>query len=35
MLDVLESAIEVQGQFRLPMSELRVAWTSTLPALFG
>jgi phosphoribosylformylglycinamidine synthase len=35
MLDVLESAIEVQGQFRLPMPELRVAWTSTLPALFG
>jgi len=35
VLDVLESAIEVQGQFRLPMSELRVAWASTLPALFG
>ncbi|HEY0168488.1 MAG TPA: phosphoribosylformylglycinamidine synthase subunit PurL [Jatrophihabitans sp.] len=35
VLDVLESAIEVQGQFRLPMPELRVAWASTLPALFG
>ncbi|MDQ1721606.1 MAG: phosphoribosylformylglycinamidine synthase subunit PurL [Pseudonocardiales bacterium] len=35
VLDVLESAIEVQGQFRLPISELRVAWTSTLPALFN
>ncbi|MEO6501457.1 MAG: phosphoribosylformylglycinamidine synthase subunit PurL [Jatrophihabitantaceae bacterium] len=35
VLDVLESAIEVQGQFRLPMSELRVAWAATLPALFG
>ncbi len=35
VLDILESAIEVQGQFRLPLSELRVAWASTLPALFG
>jgi phosphoribosylformylglycinamidine synthase len=35
VLDVLESAVEVQGQFRLPMPELRVAWASTLPALFG
>jgi phosphoribosylformylglycinamidine synthase len=35
VLDILESAVEVQGQFRLPMAELRVAWASTLPALFG
>jgi phosphoribosylformylglycinamidine (FGAM) synthase-like enzyme len=35
VLDILESAVEVQGQFRLPLAELRVAWASTLPALFG
>ncbi|MEO6701789.1 MAG: phosphoribosylformylglycinamidine synthase subunit PurL, partial [Jatrophihabitantaceae bacterium] len=35
MVDVLESAIEVLGQFRLPTSELRTAWAATLPALFG
>jgi phosphoribosylformylglycinamidine synthase II len=35
VLDILESAIEVQGQFRLPLSELRTAWASTLPDLFG
>jgi phosphoribosylformylglycinamidine (FGAM) synthase-like enzyme len=35
VLDLLESALEVQGQFRIPLSELRVAWSSTLPQLFG
>jgi phosphoribosylformylglycinamidine synthase II len=35
VLDLLESALEVQGQFRIPLSELRVAWSSTLPELFG
>jgi phosphoribosylformylglycinamidine synthase II len=35
VLDLLESAIDVQDQFRIPLSELRVAWSSTLPALFG
>jgi len=35
VLDILESAIEVQGQFRLPLSELRTAWAATLPDLFG
>jgi phosphoribosylformylglycinamidine synthase II len=35
VLDILESAIEVQGQFRLPIGELRRAWSGTLPALFG
>ncbi|MGH3355805.1 MAG: phosphoribosylformylglycinamidine synthase subunit PurL [Nocardioidaceae bacterium] len=27
-------AIDVQGQFTLPLAELRAAWTGTLPALF-
>ncbi|CAN5569139.1 phosphoribosylformylglycinamidine synthase subunit PurL [soil metagenome] len=35
VLDILESAIDVQGQFRLPLAELRRAWSATLPALFG
>ncbi|MBV9821844.1 MAG: phosphoribosylformylglycinamidine synthase subunit PurL [Actinobacteria bacterium] len=35
VLDLLESALEVQGLFRIPMAELRVAWASTLPKLFG
>ncbi len=35
VLDVLEAAVEVRGQFRIPMAELRVAWASTLPRLFG
>jgi phosphoribosylformylglycinamidine synthase len=35
VLDVLEPAIEVQGQFRIPVSELRTTWAATLPALFG
>jgi len=35
VLDILESAIEVQGQFRIPLLELRSAWTATLPGLFG
>jgi phosphoribosylformylglycinamidine synthase subunit PurL len=35
VLDVLEPAIEVQGQFRLPVAELRTAWAATLPDLFG
>ncbi len=35
VLDILEAGIEVQDRFRIPMAELRVAWASTLPALFG
>ncbi len=35
VLDILETALDVQGQFRLPLSELRTAWAATLPALFG
>jgi phosphoribosylformylglycinamidine synthase len=35
VLDVLETAIEVTDQFRIPLAELRTAWSATLPALFG
>jgi phosphoribosylformylglycinamidine synthase len=35
VLDVLEPAVEVQGQFRIPVAELRTAWAATLPELFG
>ncbi|MCW2523632.1 MAG: phosphoribosylformylglycinamidine synthase subunit PurL, partial [Frankiales bacterium] len=35
VLDILESTIDVQGQFRVGLGELRRAWTQTLPALFG
>jgi phosphoribosylformylglycinamidine synthase II len=35
VLDVLETAIEVREQFRVPVSELRTAWSATLPTLFG
>jgi len=34
-LDVLETALEVQGHFRIPVSELRAAWRATLPSLFS
>jgi phosphoribosylformylglycinamidine synthase subunit PurL len=27
-------AIDVQDQFTLPLSEVRAAWSATLPALF-
>jgi hypothetical protein len=29
------SALNVQGQFNLPLTELRTAHTSTLPAVFA
>ncbi len=29
------AVLEVQGQFRLPLAELREAWSATLPAAFG
>jgi phosphoribosylformylglycinamidine synthase II len=35
VLDVLETAIEVVDQFRIPLAELRTVWSATLPALFG
>jgi phosphoribosylformylglycinamidine synthase subunit PurL len=35
VLDILESAIDIQDVFRLPISELRAAWSAPIPALFG
>jgi phosphoribosylformylglycinamidine synthase len=29
------AALDVRGQFGIPLDELRTAWSSTLPALFG
>jgi phosphoribosylformylglycinamidine synthase subunit PurL len=34
-LDVLSPALDVVGQFRIPLRELRAAWTRPLPARFG
>ena len=28
-------AVDVEGQFSIPVDELRTAWAGTLPALFG
>jgi phosphoribosylformylglycinamidine synthase len=30
-----DAALDVQGLFRLPLAELRAAWSATLPAAFG
>jgi phosphoribosylformylglycinamidine synthase len=35
VLDVLSPDLEVQGQFSVPLVELRDTWTAALPALFG
>ncbi|GAA0237342.1 phosphoribosylformylglycinamidine synthase subunit PurL [Cryptosporangium japonicum] len=35
VVDKVGGALEVQGQFTIPLDELRAAWTGTLPALFG
>jgi phosphoribosylformylglycinamidine synthase subunit PurL len=35
VLDVLSPDFEVQGQFAVPLTQLRDAWTAALPALFG
>jgi len=35
VVDVLETALNVQGQFSVSLRELRSAWTSTLPARFA
>ncbi|GIJ51999.1 hypothetical protein Val02_88850 [Virgisporangium aliadipatigenens] len=35
MVDKRSGALDVRGQFRIPLDELRAAWTGTLPALFG
>jgi phosphoribosylformylglycinamidine synthase len=29
------AALEVRGQFTIPVEEMRAAWSGTLPALFG
>jgi phosphoribosylformylglycinamidine synthase subunit PurL len=35
VIDVLTPVLEVQGQFTLPLRELREAWSSTIPRNFG
>jgi phosphoribosylformylglycinamidine synthase len=35
MVDPAGGALEVRGQFRIPLDELRAAHTGTLPALFS
>jgi phosphoribosylformylglycinamidine synthase len=30
-----DAALDVQGQFTVPLSELRAAWSATLPAALG
>ncbi len=34
-VDLLEAAVDVADQFRIPLRELRAAWTSTVPARFA
>jgi phosphoribosylformylglycinamidine synthase len=34
VIDVLETKLNVQGHFEVPLRELRTAWSSTLPAQF-
>ncbi len=34
VIDLLVPELDVQGQFRIPLRELREAWTSTLPRRF-
>ena len=35
VVDLLEPALDVEGVFRLPLGELREAWSRTLPARFA
>ena len=35
VVDLLEPSLEVSGLFRIPLRELRAAWTSTIPARFS
>ncbi|MCW2602546.1 MAG: Phosphoribosylformylglycinamidine synthase subunit PurL [Pseudonocardiales bacterium] len=35
VVDVLATELEIQGQFSVPLRELRAVWSATLPALFG
>jgi phosphoribosylformylglycinamidine synthase len=34
VIDLLDARLEVQGQFSVPLRELRAAWTQTLPSRF-
>ncbi len=34
-VDPTSDAVEVQGQFSIPLAELRSTWEGTLPKLFG
>jgi phosphoribosylformylglycinamidine synthase len=34
VVDLLDPVLEVQGQFRIPLRELRRVWTATLPDRF-
>nr|WP_308440530.1 phosphoribosylformylglycinamidine synthase subunit PurL [Virgisporangium aurantiacum] len=35
VVDFRSGALDVRGHFRIPLDELRTAWSGTLPALFG
>jgi phosphoribosylformylglycinamidine synthase len=35
VVDSRSGALDVRGLFRIPLTELREAWSATLPALFG
>ncbi|MDT4937897.1 MAG: phosphoribosylformylglycinamidine synthase subunit PurL [Pseudonocardiales bacterium] len=35
VVDVLETSLDVQDQFRIPLRELRAAWQATIPSRFG
>jgi phosphoribosylformylglycinamidine synthase len=35
VVDLLDTRLTVQGQFEVPLRELRAAWTATLPRRFG
>ena len=35
VVDQGSDAVEVQGQFSVPLTELRATWEATLPKLFG
>ena len=35
VIDLLDGTLEVQGQFAIPVRELRAAWSGTLPSRFA
>jgi phosphoribosylformylglycinamidine synthase len=35
VIDLLDARLDVQGQFSVPLRELRSAWTATIPRQFG